>query len=141
MSLHAGWRWGRLLAGAGLPLLAAVLAAPSAARATCGDYVVLGSKSFLTGHVAMAAGGERNGSLPSNPGPRPCSGPMCNGGMPLPAPAPVSMPPSQTEEGICLSGSFLPADPRLTGVLGEKPRACSEGHGLSVYHPPRPHLS
>jgi hypothetical protein len=141
MSLHAGWRWGRLLAGAGLPLPAAVLAAPPAARASCGDYVLIGSRVVhLAGQPQIPGATDRPDSLPADPDPEPCSGPMCNGRVPLPVTIPVTVPPSQTEDGLCLSAHVLPGDARLAGFLGDEPTACPEGPGLSVYRPPRPHL-
>jgi hypothetical protein len=132
MNLHTEWRWGRLLAGAVLPLLVIVLAAPSAVRASCGDYVVIGSKS--SGGASRA--GDHLG-MPSGGAPRPCSGPLCNRGTPVPVPATIT--PAQPEHWICLPRDVLPDDPRRVALLRDEPRASPESHDLSIYHPPRLH--
>jgi hypothetical protein len=68
-------RWTKLLAGAGIALLAAAAFAPGTARAECGDYVVVGSQ-----HAPMAKHGQvdptQHRSLPSAP--CPCEGPNCS---------------------------------------------------------------
>jgi hypothetical protein len=130
-----------MLAGAGVPLLAAVLATPPAARASCGDYVLIGSKVYrAVGHAQMPAGTDHHDSIPADPDPEPCSGPMCNGGAQLPAPLPVTMPPSQTEDGICLPVEPLPDDLRLVAFPAHEPAACPQGPRPSVYRPPCRHV-
>jgi hypothetical protein len=127
MELQTGWRWVRLLAGVVLPLLAGILAAPATARASCGDYVLLGN------HPA---------ALPEAPPgsqtqPRPCSGPLCSRPTPLPS-APVATTPTPVEDRCCPLPPLLlddsQAGERLLEFFCPKPRHPS----VAVYHPPRP---
>jgi hypothetical protein len=138
MTSQTGRRWGRLLAGVVLPLLVIVLAAPAAARASCGDYVVLGSRSA---HSEMATGTQPGESLPAVPVPKPCSGPGCNRGTPLPLPAPSTISSVQAEDWLCLPDRLRPTDPQLVTFLMDPPAPSSEGRNLSIYHPPRLHHS
>jgi hypothetical protein len=138
MASHAGWRWGRRLAGVALPLLVIVLATPATARASCGDYVVLGSgPGHSAGRPTMAT--QRHESMPSIPVPTPCSGPGCNRGTPLPLPAPATISSLQGEDWVCLPDRLLPTDAPIVTRLQEQPAPATEGHLRSIYHPPRPH--
>jgi hypothetical protein len=138
MTSQTGRRWGRLLAGVVLSLLVIVLAAPAVARASCGDYVVLGSRStHAPGHSEMATGTQQGESLPAVPVPKPCSGPGCNRGTPLPLPASPTISSVQAEDWLCLPDRLLPTDPQLVAFLMDPPAPSSEGRNLSIYHPPR----
>src|SRR5438552_1607885 len=88
MSSVAWQRRLRLPVSAVLALLSGVLLAPATARASCGDYVMLGAQ----GHGSSTFPSRAHGPSPL---PAPCSGPTCSrqsipiAPPPAPAPAPV----------------------------------------------------
>jgi hypothetical protein len=137
MSRCTGFRWGRPLAGVGLALLVIVLAAPAAARAGCGDYVVIGSKPAPGANAEMGTGLQEHRSMPAAPGPRPCSGPRCGRGAPLLPAVPVEISPTQMKPKVCLPGTLLLTASHLVARLTNEPPFLSERHDLAVYHPPR----
>lgn len=137
MNLPASWRaLGRLTRWA-LLIPAGLFVTPAGARASCGDYVVMGPS-----HAQVSSEPEHPvpvGQLPpAAPRPhQPCSGPLC-----APAPvaplAPVPTPPSQTlqEWGCILDGlglTFL--DP--TGLLDEQHLQRPVHIAYGIFHPPR----
>jgi hypothetical protein len=141
MASHTGWRWGWLRAGA-LGVLLGVLIAPSTARASCGDYVVLGASPLhFSGHPERVSANGRHESMPAVPGPRPCSGPGCNRGMPFPLPAPTSLSTFQAEDWLCLLDRLLPIDPQRSTILMDQSASLIPGHERSIFHPPRLHHS
>jgi hypothetical protein len=126
----------RLTAGALAALLLGVLAAPSAVRASCGDYVLMrshGDHRALPGHSGPDLSGEP--AAPTAPL-APCSGPHCSGHRPLPLPPPAVIPVS-VEHWACLPGQLLRAGPRfhdfLTGDRCPRPTHSPS----SIFHPPR----
>src|SRR3954447_19209418 len=87
MNLLARWRLARLLTGVGLTLSASVPFAPATARASCGDYLLvggphIGDASHADPHIASSAmphPARRVPAAPGHGGP-PCSGAMCSRG-------------------------------------------------------------
>jgi hypothetical protein len=125
---QTGWRWVRLSAGVVLPLLLGVLAAPGTARATCGDYVLLG------GHPVPAATPE---APPAPPQPGPCSGPLCSRPTSLPL-SPVSTAPAPVEDRCCPPPPLLLDDCQAVARLLERSCPKPSRSSVAVYHPPRP---
>lgn len=126
---------GALLAGAGF--------APSAAQASCGDYVLVGKHTpeATTNHSLPA----RHGALPTTPQPlshptggrMPCSGPECSGGPAVPPLAPAPDAPQGSEQwGDC--GTFSPGTPLLSfAYLTESDSLRPVHRPSALYHPPR----
>jgi len=134
-----GWRLSRCLAGAGLPLLAMLLAAPSV-QATCGDYVVLGSNAgHPTGTKGMGESSMPSAGHHDPAGPRaPCHGPLCSQGTPLPLLPMPSAPTSVNAEDLGCLPESLPADGgNLRSHLWDGPSPRPVRRASSVYHPPR----
>jgi hypothetical protein len=127
------------LMGTVVTVLAGMLLAPSVARASCGDYLLMGAgaKSADHAHSFPQLPGSRK--LPSTPhdGPKPCSGPLCSQS-PLPLPAVPPLVTAERESEHALSTFFLflaeatPNGRYLDDFLGQPVR-----RGASIYHPPR----
>jgi hypothetical protein len=124
----------RQATGVLLALLAVALFAPSAARASCGDYVLVGGHS--------AASPEHGAQVPDAPalpagGHVPCSGPLCSRHVPPLPLLPLVPAPERGDQWGCVDpASLVPEDEALDRVaddaLGRPVR-----HALAVYHPPR----
>jgi hypothetical protein len=103
-------------------------AAPSAARASCGDYVHVGETPSENARPA-----------PPRPEPKPippCSGPNCSRGETPPPVVPVTAPPAG-EWAYASSATVLERDEEDTFWQINHDRPIS-GESRSVYHPPRP---
>src|SRR5437868_5370420 len=78
MNSFAPWNWSRLTAGVALTLVAGVLLAPSTARASCGDYVLMAGSHALPRTEPMQY--PIDTPRPAHPAPAdkklPCSGPL-----------------------------------------------------------------
>ena len=121
----------RLSLGVGLSLLATALLAPSAARAGCGEHVLVTPAAKATSHSPA--------SVPEQPAKKqaPCSGPHCSHAPIAPPPAPVVPVPTGGQEWACVLLPF--------GLLAETSSpytpddsVVSPPHGGSdIYHPPR----
>jgi hypothetical protein len=111
-----------------LALLAGALLAPSAARASCGDYVLIGDRPAGAAHHA-----------PTNPGdhPAPCSGPFCSRHPVQPPLLPVAPVSERVDQWGCVGAlGGVPDEPflgRVSGDPGERPVR----QGRAIYHPPR----
>lgn len=117
--LFGGWQ-------AALVAVVAACAAPSAARAGCGDYVVI-----------RDANGDLPATAPDHDMPAPCDGPNCHGA-PSRAPiAPVAPPTLGSPKDAVTRGADdppadggphfpIPTSDRCPGALAE-----------AVFHPPR----
>lgn len=118
-------------------LLAGWLLAPSAARATCGDYVVVGGQHGRMEDSASHRPVDRTASMPAEDSHRPCSGPRCSRG-PVPLPlTPLTLPPLTTDLWGCLPPCFRPSEPDLGARLRHAPSLVPVPRASSVYHPPR----
>jgi hypothetical protein len=113
-------------------LLAGLLLAPSAARAECGDYVVMGGAA------------ARANSVPHQPpmAPRdhrlPCSGPNCSRRMPPAAPAPVVPATDQGEHwGCAVPLESFPPPAGQDRAAPDYNRLKPVTFTIAVYHPPR----
>lgn len=129
MKLWTGSRMTRLLAVALLVLLAMSLAAPSVARAGCGDYLVPHpSKS----HEAMPSTStpEAPGKIP------PCSGPHCSRHSELP-PLPVPSAPVSGQLWAMLPVFLAGIDPKPTLLALDERSEQPSRLGQPTYHPPR----
>jgi hypothetical protein len=133
MTARTGRLLARLAAGVAQPLLAWALLAPVAARASCGEYVVMGPH-----HTTLAAPEPNLHPEPggSAPGPAPCSGPTCSRGRPLPV-LPLLPAPDSTEHWawLLVELAVTGPDPRSSLPDGGGWRRVSRG--ARVYHPPR----
>lgn len=134
MHLRTGQRWGRLLAGAMLSLLASILFAPSTARASCGDYVHIGSKASRDAMPAPAHGEP----MPAGHDEKPCSGPLCSNDTSHLPMSPVTRISIQVQDLGCLPCDLLPADGWIISSLFDAPDPLPECPGTSIFHPPRP---
>jgi hypothetical protein len=109
-------------------VLAGVLLAPSAARASCGDYVILGDRPTAHAHPP--------GPAPTTP--QPCHGPHCSGDrQPLPPATPAPAPPSTSEQWCCPTSPPLIPDPDSTLLAPPLSVSRPPDRGTDVYHPPR----
>jgi hypothetical protein len=149
----------RLMPAASL-LLAAVLAAPSAARASCGDYVT-GNKAavhIMATHAPSLSLLQREdrsqtesppgpvpcpcrGPLPSPPGdtPGPCPGPECSGSPPPPVTA-TSVRAGGEQDWACASFFPLRLGPYLSTLLVNVPSPSPCRQPTLIYRPPRQHV-
>ncbi len=129
-------RWRRLLKTAGVlcALVAGALAFPTAARASCGDYVTV--------HPPQQDGsyGESRPSAPAphpDRQPKPCSGPSCSG-HPLPNPPPPESSPNTFGERWADLASTLPPLECPRAALAPVGRTAGLACPPSdIYHPPR----
>jgi hypothetical protein len=137
MTSFARWRLAWHGAGALLALLALLLLAPSAARASCGDYVTMGSSTAAHSASPSLPSDNRLGvpAVPRRHGP--CHGPFCSGN-PLPAPlAPVPPAPVHGDQWAHLCGLLLVAPADTANPVSMDDSRTPVRHGLLVYHPPR----
>ena len=126
-------RWLRV-AGWALPILALCCAAPSAARAACGDYVV----TRLPHGDAIPADPHQPADMPAPAGPRtPCDGPNCQG-RPVapPVSAPTVVPPAPSEWGWLTSAPACAPLDRCAWPL-DHPSPSPTQIASRIYHPPR----
>jgi hypothetical protein len=141
MSVLARWRWARQGTGLLLAALAALLLAPVAARAGCGDYVVIGGKPPAVAQPdlhppAASPQAEHAPALPPG-GHAPCPGPLCSRGptpLPLP-PAPPAPSPAEKWDGTLLPPSLADTEP--VAWLADDDTARPVRRGSGIYHPPR----
>jgi len=126
--------WARHGTGLLLAALAGLLCAPVAARAACGDYVVIGGPHPAAAHPRHVAPDS-----PAHPArdPAPCSGPLCSRGTP-PLPVPPAPPaPTQAEQWGCIPAPLLVAAAGPAVWLDDPAPAHPVRRGGGVYHPPR----
>jgi hypothetical protein len=125
----------RFGAGVLATLLAGSLLAPSGARASCGDYVVMASPAG--GHDDAEPQAAHPGpALPAD-GHRPCSGPHCSQHAPPLPQAPAPAPPERPGEWGTLLALSLPATAQPIASLPDEPALHSVRRASTVYHPPR----
>lgn len=129
----------RLAAGV-LATLAAVALAPADARASCGDYVIIGNphvQGHMAHHAAMPEPAPAGMPMPGH-GHKPCSGPRCSGAppaspvQPVPPPAPV-----RGEDAGLASSPDTPFGQLSAAYRHEEPLQRPVRLASSVYHPPR----
>jgi hypothetical protein len=125
------------LAGWAVPILALLSCAPSVARASCGDYVVMRGPHA---EAAMPPGPWHSAEapVPVRPDPhKPCSGPNCSRGPVVPSlPAPTVGPPAPHEWGS-LTGPPAFAAPGHESFLFESSPSQPIRLTRSIFHPPR----
>ena len=140
MSEWPRWRLWKLTGGAFGLLILTLAAAPSLARADCGNHPfrLPGAEPFLFAHTADLKP-EAPLPLPVKPlaPSKPCDGPQCsrNSSAPL-LPVPVT-PPSTDPWAVIATGPGSTGDDSLAHFLegpGEKPGR----NPSSIFHPPRP---
>ena len=129
-----------LLAATVATVLVAMVLTPSAARADCGDYVLIGTKVKPTenphsGQSLPASSHQM--PMAGHDGRKPCSGPMCSKA-PVPLP---TMPPSvvlvrANEAAVPALLQFLPETQHIDCCSNDPP-ARPLHLGTEVYHPPR----
>jgi len=119
-------------------LLVATLALPQAARASCGDYLIINSKASSSSGP-MSSNDIPAHSKPHNPlGPDvPCSGPNCSRRSLPPAPAPAPTPERNGEEWGYMPVSLQKANPFSVGSICTVSSPAPIYRGLVIYHPPR----
>jgi hypothetical protein len=133
MNPQTSWRWLRQWTGVGLPLLAFLLAAPTSARASCGDYLDLGN-AHATAHAPAADSGTT--PTPADPQPRPCSGPLCSRSLPLPL-SPAGTPPAPVDDWSCPPLPLFLDAPQAVARLLDPTCPDLSSSSSAVYHPPR----
>ena len=127
------------LMGMVVTVLAGMLLAPSAARASCGDYLLMGAGAKSADHAQPLPQLPGSPKLPSTPhdGPKPCSGPLCSQA-PLPFPAVPPLVTVERESEHALSTFFLfLAEATLNDRCLEDFPGQPVRRGASIYHPPR----
>jgi hypothetical protein len=132
---HSAWKIARGAAAAMLTLLGSAIVAPSAAHASCGDYVMIGSHDSAH-HSGPAANGHTDSAgKPAEQTPR-CYGPHCsNNSLPPAAPAPrIEM---TVERWAVWGDTSLTVLPDCESLLAEAHVVTCDGFGLSVLRPPR----
>ncbi|MBI1918144.1 MAG: hypothetical protein HYS12_25920 [Planctomycetes bacterium] len=114
--------------------LLVLAAAPSSARASCGDYVVGGTAAP---HVALSPStSSRHTDTPMSPPAPRCHGPSCTpGDFPLPAPTPP--PPTRNEQWGDLCLSVLPGDGGSCPYTLPASRFVPPDRADDIFHPPR----
>ncbi|HEY2251047.1 MAG TPA: hypothetical protein VGH74_08295 [Planctomycetaceae bacterium] len=127
MISQTAWKFARGVAAATLALLASAVLSPSRAKASCGDYVMVGGHHGGSGHDTHST------HNPAVPG---CHGPSCsNHSIPPFAPVPKI---EVTVERWALPGlpglSLLPESEFLLAASQASP---CDGFGLSILRPPR----
>ncbi len=119
----------RTLLRVALALVAGYLLAPAPARASCGDYVHVGSDRPRPNHTESPA--------PPPPQPTPCHGPSCSGAPASAPPATVPVAPPRPQEWAALVCLTPPPEPAFGATLAECPRGLAVRPDNSVFHPPR----
>jgi hypothetical protein len=118
-----------------LPLLVFILAAPQAARAECGDYVVIPSQGTAPGGPMSLK--HMPAHSPHSPLDAPCSGPNCSRRSLPPMPSPVS-----TSQHGGDDWGWMPCGAHQA-LIFSSPSSFSVAllapvhRGLDIYHPPR----
>src|SRR5262245_46978447 len=130
-------RWPVRIAAEGLPLLLALLLAPSQARAGCGHHVRITNP----GQEARRADDPLNLPVADLPLPehrRPCRGPECSGAPAEPFDAPPA-PPSRTGGSDDLSLGLAPGGEggSWAARLWDDPPPRPTRAGPDISHPPR----
>ena len=133
-----------LLPRAALALAAAVLFAPTTARADCATHIPSFSGFGLP--FADRHDGDRHAveqsSAPASeaPAPKPCSGPSCHEHDPLPyspMPAPAPAPSGGGQEWGCISPFHLALISPHGDLLHDDARVHAVRRVADVFHPPR----
>ena|SRR6266852_5862177 len=121
----------RLAWGVLLGVLVSLGSSPSA-RAECGDYVVMGSKS-------SDRMGPMGSHSPFTPGDQhtPCRGPHCSKGSLPPAPTPVVPAPEKSEQSGCLTVLASTGGHEESDLFYSADNPEPVHFSLSIYHPPR----
>jgi hypothetical protein len=108
----------------------------SSARAECGDYVLMGSKSS---DRMMSGMGHQGSHSPLTPGDQHtrCRGPHCSkGSLPL-APTPVVPAPEKSVQSGCLPVVAASGGPEASDLFYWEDNPEPVHFSLSIYHPPR----
>lgn len=134
--------WVRLFAMAFVAFIASGLAAPSTAKASCGDYVTVGGQQNGHGTTDMVPPGtskpcQQCPQKPSQPGKAPCRGPECSGGeTPLPVPPSTGL--ERVPENWAYFWMTLLVPEKGAQFLGFGIEAVAPlQHSLAIFHPPR----
>ena len=131
----------RVLAPAILVAVAHAMLTPSHARASCGDYVLVGGQSAHHGaeSAAMNSHSGQLGQISNSPGsPCPCSGPQCSQSPPRPLGVPV-VPVSSvtTSDWGMLDEAGLPVLSESRFRAFEKDAETPVAAVSAIYRPPR----
>jgi hypothetical protein len=121
-----------------LALCALSLAKPSAVRAECGDYVMLGNR-----HAASSSGANetQRGAMHHSQKPKlPCHGPHCSRGTPAPA-VPIAGAPAPAQEWGCIAKIAFVFANRATTPWREAFDSFPRSYVSSIFHPPRANSS
>jgi hypothetical protein len=127
-------RLNRQLLRVALALSVGCLLAPAQARASCGDYVTVGSESS---HPDAPKPTDPHSSQDSKRQQRPCHGPSCSG---LPSPFPLASAPAtpaRDKEWAAAAFPTLVLEPGSLDALAEYSDRHAVRRGSSVFHPPR----
>src|SRR5262249_12595473 len=128
----------RFLLGTALLFLALAFALPQAARAECGDYVVIGSKAAST-PAAMPekpTAAHPGSHHPFQPG-APWSGPNCSRRSLPPVPVPVTTPQPTGERWGWVASWVVQIEQSSSLAVAPIASLALAHRGLDIYHPPR----
>ncbi len=133
MIVQTASKFARGTMAATLVLLASVVAAPSRAEASCGDYVMVGGHHAGSGMSGHSNHADHDMHDPATPG---CHGPSCsNRSIPPLFPAPKI---DVTVERWAIPGqSGLSLLPENDFLLADAQASPCDGFGLSILRPPR----
>jgi hypothetical protein len=141
----AGWRSVWPSVRVPLALVIGVLTTPSAARATCGDYLMYGGSHPAAASSPSAATAThealpRSPSLPTH-GRTPCSGLFCGQGKPLVPATPAPRVTGGGQEWGCTAATDASVAPGAATPFRDVVSALPIRRAGVIYHPPRPSLS
>ncbi len=126
MTSLARWHSAGHRLGWALAFLVGVLAAPSPARASCGDYVRMGD----SGH--RPAAGDRHDTPPAGP----CHGPHCDRHRDAPL-APSAPLPGPGEDWACVAAGSDPASHGPGYPILPEGASRAVRRAAAIFHPPR----
>jgi hypothetical protein len=128
--------WKRCLLGA-VAALAAALAAPGTASASCGDDLTVHRRDGAAAFSTLASLAPNDHSVPGSDRPCTCKGPGCSAVPPSGVPSEPSVPPSREPERAVLLPPVPPAGPDSSALTSDGPSGKPAHPGRDVFHPPR----
>jgi hypothetical protein len=112
--------------------MAGLVLAPNPARASCGDYVLLGKEG-------MGRLDQHNQPGPLSDHERPCSGPNCSRQPMTPPAVPVAPSSTSGQEWGCTGACLVLDRLVLDGCIVPAPDLSPRRLSSPVFHPPRDH--
>lgn len=135
MKLRTCWYLARKGLGGLSSLLLLFVLAPTTARATCGDHVIIGRQA-ASPVPSAAPSALRPEPMPPPNHPRPCSGPQCSRCPTVPDSVPAA-PPSTVVQWLHVTTVLPFRQPQLMFDFCQDHAPRLPRQGLVIYHPPR----